>query len=30
LIKPVVVGHSMGGAIGLESCGRYPNLVDGI
>jgi pimeloyl-ACP methyl ester carboxylesterase len=26
LQKPVVIGHSLGGAIALELCGRYPEL----
>lgn len=30
LEKPVVIGHSMGGAIALELCGRYPDLACGI
>jgi pimeloyl-ACP methyl ester carboxylesterase len=30
LDKPIVVGHSMGGAIGLEIATRYPNLLSGI
>jgi pimeloyl-ACP methyl ester carboxylesterase len=30
LEKPVVIGHSLGGAIALELCGRYPDLASGI
>jgi pimeloyl-ACP methyl ester carboxylesterase len=30
LEKPVVVGHSLGGAIALELCGRYPDLASGM
>ncbi|WGS19121.1 MULTISPECIES: alpha/beta hydrolase [unclassified Bradyrhizobium] len=30
LIKPVVIGHSMGGRIALELCGRYPDLASGV
>jgi pimeloyl-ACP methyl ester carboxylesterase len=30
LHRPVVVGHSMGGAISLELCGRYPELASGL
>jgi pimeloyl-ACP methyl ester carboxylesterase len=30
LEKPVVIGHSLGGAITLELCGRYPDLASGI
>ncbi|KWV58107.1 alpha/beta hydrolase [Bradyrhizobium macuxiense] len=30
LFKPVVIGHSMGGRIALELCGRYPDLAAGL
>ncbi|MHC1950660.1 alpha/beta hydrolase [Bradyrhizobium sp. UFLA06-06] len=30
LFKPVVIGHSMGGRIALELCGRYPDLASGV
>lgn len=30
LAKPLVIGHSLGGAIGLELCGRYPDLACGL
>jgi pimeloyl-ACP methyl ester carboxylesterase len=30
LQKPVVIGHSLGGAIALELCGRYPELASGM
>ena len=30
LEKPVVIGHSLGGAITLELCGRYPDLAAGM
>lgn len=30
LHKPVVIGHSMGGRIALELCGRYPDLASGM
>jgi pimeloyl-ACP methyl ester carboxylesterase len=30
LHKPVVIGHSMGGMISLDLCGRYPNLAAGL
>ncbi len=30
LQKPVVIGHSLGGAITLELCGRHPNLASGM
>jgi pimeloyl-ACP methyl ester carboxylesterase len=30
LQKPVVIGHSMGGAIALELCGRHPDLASGL
>ena len=30
LDTPLVVGHSMGGAIALELCGRYPDLACGL
>ncbi|WP_244481978.1 alpha/beta fold hydrolase [Bradyrhizobium pachyrhizi] len=30
LLKPVVIGHSMGGRIALELCGRYPDLASGV
>jgi len=30
LEKPVIIGHSLGGAIGLELCGRYPDLASGL
>ncbi|MBV9563365.1 MAG: alpha/beta fold hydrolase [Bradyrhizobium sp.] len=28
--RPVVIGHSLGGAISLELCGRYPELASGL
>jgi pimeloyl-ACP methyl ester carboxylesterase len=28
--KPVIIGHSLGGAITLELCGRYPDLAAGM
>jgi len=30
LKKPVVIGHSFGGALALELCGRYPELASGM
>ncbi|HYZ62710.1 MAG TPA: alpha/beta hydrolase [Acetobacteraceae bacterium] len=30
LKKPVVIGHSFGGAVALELCGRYPDLASGL
>jgi pimeloyl-ACP methyl ester carboxylesterase len=30
LQKPVVIGHSMGGVIALDLCGRYPDLASGL
>jgi pimeloyl-ACP methyl ester carboxylesterase len=30
LEKPVVIGHSFGGVIALELCGRYPDLASGM
>src|SRR5262249_16651184 len=30
LQRPVVIGHSLGGAISLELCGRYPELAAGL
>ena len=30
LDRPVVIGHSLGGAISLELCGRYPELASGL
>jgi pimeloyl-ACP methyl ester carboxylesterase len=30
LRKPVVIGHSLGGVIALELCGRYPDLASGV
>jgi pimeloyl-ACP methyl ester carboxylesterase len=30
LQKPVVIGHSLGGAVALELCGRYPELASGM
>src|ERR1700760_4797992 len=30
LQRPVVIGHSLGGAISLELCGRYPELALGL
>jgi pimeloyl-ACP methyl ester carboxylesterase len=30
LKKPVVIGHSFGGAVALELCGRYPELASGV
>ena len=30
LRRPVVIGHSLGGAISLELCGRYPELASGL
>jgi len=30
LKKPVVIGHSLGGAVALELCGRYPDLASGM
>jgi pimeloyl-ACP methyl ester carboxylesterase len=28
--RPVVIGHSLGGAIALETCGRHPELASGL
>jgi len=30
LEKPLIIGHSLGGAIVLELCGRYPDLASGM
>jgi len=30
LQKPVVIGHSFGGAVALDLCGRYPELASGM
>jgi pimeloyl-ACP methyl ester carboxylesterase len=30
LQRPVVIGHSLGGVIALELCGRYPELASGL
>ena len=30
LQKPVIIGHSLGGAITLELCGRHPDLASGM
>src|SRR5258706_4268963 len=30
LQKPIVIGHSFGGAVVLELCGRYPELASGM
>ena len=30
LQRPVVIGHSLGGAISLEMCGRHPELASGL
>ena len=30
LQRPVVIGHSLGGAISLELCGRHPDLASGL
>jgi pimeloyl-ACP methyl ester carboxylesterase len=30
LKKPVIIGHSFGGAVTLELCGRYPKLASGM
>ncbi|MER2194743.1 alpha/beta fold hydrolase [Methylobacterium brachiatum] len=30
LVKPIVIGHSFGGAVGLELCGRHPDLAAGL
>jgi pimeloyl-ACP methyl ester carboxylesterase len=30
LQRPVAIGHSLGGAIALELCGRYPDLAAGL
>ena len=30
LHRPVVIGHSLGGVISLELCGRYPELASGL
>ena len=30
LEKPVIIGHSFGGAVALELCGRHPALASGM
>jgi pimeloyl-ACP methyl ester carboxylesterase len=30
LQKPIVIGHSLGGSVALELCGRYPELASGM
>lgn len=30
LEKPLIIGHSMGGSVALELCGRYPELASGL
>ena len=30
LVKPIVIGHSFGGAVALELCGRHPDLAAGL
>ncbi|MEE7489531.1 alpha/beta hydrolase [Methylobacterium oryzae] len=30
LVKPIVIGHSFGGAVALEICGRHPDLAAGL
>ncbi|MGE8126722.1 alpha/beta fold hydrolase [Methylobacterium sp. NPDC080182] len=30
LAKPIVIGHSFGGAVALELCGRHPDLAAGL
>jgi pimeloyl-ACP methyl ester carboxylesterase len=30
LKKPLIIGHSLGGVVTLELCGRYPDLASGM